>query len=424
MDPNDTTIDDIGKYIRLDLRAFREQLMAGAEHEAEVDKLQLSAAHDKSAPASGLSPYVVSWFNTHIAPLRIGALSQLNTRARAIKLEGGSTGIIEPMELAQAERRRTTALAEATERFERENSMLIGDYMRLNDTYLRYRNNENREAKIPSLWQMLAIWLVVLIPESVLNYESFRMAPFIQSAFMATGITIIVGIAIAIAGHSVGVFIRRFNYYRRGDDRIREASGTPMFWLGIGLLVVALATVAVARYYYLVPKVAEAIALGNMPPNIYFSVASLLFGNLICFLIGVIMAFAMHDPNPEYEAAAKNCHATKKQLAKLRRAQLDNTVKEINRRLESDRNDAAKKGLVMQGKPGYSDLLQCFDAIRAKDNEVVAMLQEYRNQLVKKFKHGVSLSMKDYSADPMNTLRHIEVKEFTNYPIHLHMAST
>lgn len=424
MDTKDNTEDEISKYLKLDLADFKTHLMDGLAGEAAaVHGLQITATHEN--PASGLTPHARSSFGTYIASLRTKAISKADTDASAIPMEGKDHGIIQPLEEQKARHNCTSKIANAAHEFQNGQtvSTLIGQCQKSKDKSDRLRNSEDREAKVPNRWLIWFVGLLILLPEGFINYESIRMAPLVQSALVATGLTLIVGAVIAAASYCIGTYIRHYNYYYRGMDRDRKNTGMSYLGLGIFALVLGLAVVGYFRYTYVTSKIAEAIALGNVPPNITFAVAGLLLGNVICFLLGVIVFFFMHDSNPEYENAERSLRKNTKKLTKYQN-KLDNRVAEIKRRLESDLNTITTKSQTMRTKPGYSALLQRFHDIQAKDNEVVAALQGYNKSLATVLPHGFSISMNDYaSANLMNTLRHLEVREFASYPIHLHMAS-
>lgn len=421
-----TNVVEIDEYLRLDIKSkFAVLTSEGLDREARAAELQLTAAHDKGAPGAGLTPNVVSWFNSNVAPLRTRALSRVESEAKAIRLEGGGEGSLEQLALEQAELQRATRLAEISQEFQRENSTLIEDYSRLKGVYVRFRDEEGREAKVAKAWQVVAALAIVLLPESLLNFNSFRVAPFIQSDFMAVGLTLIVGLAIAVSGHMFGSYVRRVNYYRRGDDEGRARSGTPLLVFSMFLLTAALAVVAVSRYYYLVPKIAEAIAIGSPPPNLVFSISGLLLGNVLCFLLGAVVAFLLHDPNPDYEDTAKNLHKATGKLSDLRRTRLDVKVRDLNKRLASDKTQIATRAKAIRGRPGYSEVVTAFEAIKAKDKEIVAAIQDYRDRLV----HAISESgrdtvfrLDDYSGDPLNTRRTVRPHEYANLPISLSVS--
>lgn len=410
--------DGISLYTSLDLAKAKTELFSNLEQEASRNEIFLSQADDDGSPAAGLSPSALSWFNAHIASIRVLAIAQAAHEARSITLDGGDDGALEPLALLSTERRHAKEIGSATEEFIRDNSATIDHHNELKIAFARHRNNEGREPKVPS-WQLLFfIFILVLIPESALNYESFRMAPLIRSDAMAAGITLIVGMAIAIGGHSLGTFIRRFNFYRR--DKIRRNSGWPMLWFGLACLIVALAAVGFARYHYIVKVAAEMIALGSDPPNLYIAVFSLLLGNLLCFIITSIVAFVVHDQNPDYEDASRDLRKAKTKLAKPI-AKLNQICKEITRKRDSDRHAIRQKNKAMIGRQGYTEALQRFEQIRAMDQKVVAILQDYRTQLSAKLQKNTAISMRDLSGDPLRTIRRFDPKEFAALPLNLWM---
>lgn len=416
---------EVEEYTSLDVSSRLPALLENIERESRGTDIQLTAAHDKGAPGAGLTPSAVAWFNAHIAVPRARAISRIESDARAIRPEGGGEGMLEDLANEQAELDRQARRAKASQEFQSQHSSLIEEHSRLAESYRRFRSEEGREAKVARSWQILLALCVVLLPESLLNYNSFRVAPFIQSAFMAVGLTFIVGIAIAVAGHMFGSYIRRLNYYRRGDDSGRERSGTPWLVFSLFLLVAALAVVGVSRFYYLVPKIAEAVAIGAPPPNLAFSIAGLLIGNLLCFLLGAIVAFILHDPNPDYEDTAKNVHRAASTLQKLRRKHLEPKLKQAEARFASDRTQNTNRAKALRTNANYASVSASFEALKAKDKEIIAALQDYRDRLA----HGIAqqgrdvvFRLDDYSGDPLNTRRFMKPSEYAALPISLSVS--
>ena len=420
-------MDPVETYCGLDLGKLRSELLQGVSEEAKQQQIELSGSHDRAAPSQGITPHAVQWFNANIASLRSSALSQVANEAREIRLDGDAFGICAPLELDEVERKRARRLMEVTEEFRQRNSSVMSEYQDKDQTYRRLRSGEGgREAKVPSSWvEFFGLLPLVMLPEALMNFQSFRKAPMIGSDFMALGVTLLVAIGIAVAAHFFGLFLRHYNYYRRGDDLVRGRSGMPRLWISSVLLLTCLVVVGAARYYYILPQIQQAVVLGMSPPNIYFSVLSLLGGNVLCFLIGAAFAWTMHDENPEYEDAARALGKARKQLEKAKRKQLDGRVDEINRRLASDRTAVERQLKVTGLQPGYGRVVQFFEQIKGKDQQVISLLQEYRKNLGQtllqerpKFQFG----LKDYSGDPLQITRALDVAEYMNQSIHLHYS--
>lgn len=419
--------DPVEAYCNLDLSSADAALTDGLEEEIRQPEIELSGSHDPASPSPGMSPHAGFWFNAHVAPTRSNALAAIHMEAQSIRLDGDAPGFATALELDEIERRRAIRLKEVTEEFRQKNSATMNEYTDKQQAYRRLRNKEGgREAKVPSHWLEFGLLLpLVVLPESLLNFGAFRKAPLIDSDFMALGTTLLVAIGIAVAAHFAGLFVRRINYYRRGDDQVRGHQGWPQLAIALVLLIIGLAVVGSARYYYVLPKIEQAIVLGTTPPNVAFSVGSMLFGNLLCFLIGAAFTFALHDENPEYESAARSLHKLGKELGKLKRKQLDGKVNEINRRLESDRTDVERKKSIIETKPAYIQLARRMQAIQAKDREIIARLQDYRRSLGQKLQQErpeFRFTVKDYSGDPMRITKELTIAEYMTQPIHLHYS--
>lgn len=421
-----TTGSDVEQYLKLDVASRIPTLLENIDRDSRSSEIQLTAAHDKGAPGAGLTASAVSWFNAHIAVPRARAISRVENEARALRSEGGGEGMLEDLANEQAELERQGRRARASQEFQQQHSVLIEEHERLKGHYKRFRAEEGREAKVAKTWQILLALCVVLLPESLLNYSSFRVAPFIQSDFMAVGLTFIVGIAIAVAGHMFGSYIRRLNFYRRGDDSGRERSGTPWLVFSLFLLTAALAVVGVSRFYYLVPKIAEAVAIGAPPPNLVFSIAGLLLGNLLCFLLGAIVAFLLHDPNPDYEDTARNVAKASAAIQKLRTKTLDPKLRQAEVRLASDRTQNSNRARALRANASYAGIAASFESIKAKDREVIAALQDYRDRLTHAISakpgRDVTFRFDDYNGDPLNTRRTLTPSEYAAFPISLSVS--
>lgn len=412
----------VDKYTMLDLSAFAAELQQGLRTETVRTATELSHGYDQSSLAALLSPHEQYALNRHVAPARAAALAEINTSARRMRMDGDDEGMFDPIERANAQRAFEMRLREISEDFERKNAGLLRDYQEKDRDYRRHKNAANgREAKTPSNWLIWGLLFpLVLIPEALLNFETFRKVPLIKSDAVALGTTILVAYGIAFAAHNIGKFVRQYYYFTRGDDARRGNSGWPMLWGGVVTLLVCLAAVAYARYFYIKPMIAQALALGQMPPSISVSLIGLLAGNLICFLIGAGIAWMLHDPNPEYEDAAKQRRKLEAQLAKLRAATIDKPRLTAKRRLQSDLNDVESKSRVMQGNPAYANLMADYDRVRSKDLEVISLLQEFRKHFGERLQAldpRFEFAVKDYSGSPILFKRTVSAAEYQAAPL-------
>ena len=365
-----------------DSDAFKS-LMSKAEQEAGRSSIELTSEGDEGALAHGLTTGMKSWLQKHVGPKRAAAISEVETKARAIEIAHGTNGVLDRVEVDKLKRDRAKRRSDVTKAFHDRNATQLRDYNDAHTEYNAMRFREGgRDPKIPNRFIEWGVLLpLIMIPEGLLNFESFRRAPIIQSDFQALGATIIVGIGIALAAHMVGLFVRQFNYYMKADDDHQNRSGLPMLGLGVVLLLVSLGVVGYARYYYLLPQIEEAIMLGQKSPNILLQVGSLLLGNLVVFLIGTVLTFKLHDPNPAFSDKGRLFRKLKKEYTSLQKKEVNNRLAELDRAFKENKDKTDEMTIQLTGLPDYFPIRTGVDAIDAKDSEILGVLSEYKELL-------------------------------------------
>jgi hypothetical protein len=362
------------------------------------------------------------WLNTEISTPRSTALAELASQAHEIKISDNVYGSLIEIDVDRFERERAERKAGVLKQFLDKNKASLAKVARLEVEYETFRANEGgRDAKMPNKWVEFGILIpLILLPESMLNFESFRRAPIIQSDAMALGVTIMVGIGIATAAYCIGLFVRQFHYFARPDDTERPRSGWPLYGGGSAALLVTLGIVAAARYYYLLPKIQEAIVLGGPVPNIAFSIGSLLFGNLICFLVGAIFTFFLNEPNPDFAAKARDLEKAKRELRTLGHREVDKTLEQVEARSRRNKEEAKRRADQMANKPGYSQLRERFARFSAKDTEVIGVLNAYRVALVRAVSDPrFEFALREPTADRPNAITRIGPDKFSAIPLQL-----
>lgn len=413
----------LDKYLSLEVgdgSPTAQALMARVSQESASSQVHLSATGDEGALSSGLTPAMSEWLMARVMPSRGPALAELEAQARGIKISNNVDGALLEAENDRLARHRARREQDVIGKFNRNHKKLLERCGQLNDEYNRIRAEEGgRDAKTPNKWFEFGILIpLVMIPEAMLNFESFRRAPIIQSDAMALGATILVGFGIAAAAYCVGLFIRQFNYYNQPDSSERQRSGWPLYTWGSVALTVSLGSVAVARYYYLLPKIQEAIVLGGPIPNIPVSIGSLLFGNLICFLVGAILTFFLNDPNPEYADVAENRNKVQAKVDALTKRHITSQLDGVNHREKLDRETAKRKHDQMASRPGFTQMREKFDRLTAKDAEIVGALQAYRMALVQANPH-ISFAQHVHTADNSDPTRYVSPEAFAGMQLQL-----
>ena len=377
----------IQAYVALDLSPNSlayEALMARASQEGALREITLTTEGDSNAPSEGMTQCMLSWYQSYIAQPRTSAISEVEDLASQITLGKGMPGIVERVKEDEAKRNLARRRAQILTAFKNENAMLIKNHDDTDTQHNRQRIEEGgRDAKVPNHFIEWGLLLpLIMLPEALLNFESFRRTPIIQSDFQALGVTIIVGIGIAIAAHLIGRFIRQFSFFMRADDERSNRAGWPLWSIGIVLLSVALIVVAYARYQYLIPLAEQAIILGRAPPNIVAQTAGLLGGNLIVFLIGVGLTFMLHDPNPEFSDKARKLKKLEDKLGTIRKSSVLKKLRDLERRFKEDTEAVKRITSQMSNQHGFADLRTSSNAIVGKDREVSGVLSLYKQALI------------------------------------------
>jgi hypothetical protein len=178
-----------------------------------------------------------------------------------------------------------------------------------------------------------------------------------------------------------------------------------MFSIGTTGLTLALAAVAYARNVYFAQNALSAAAFGDGGGGQKFwIVGGSLLGNMIVYLVGLVLAYLMHDAVAKYAEL-------KKTLAKEsaeRDALMTSIDNEIAARLKGADTHRRKALEALQHRddaqrtaPQYTANRKMFDTIVAQDNRVVGALQGYRMSLCKQKKAAGEAFVRndEYDAD-------------------------
>jgi hypothetical protein len=224
---------------------------------------------------------------------------------------------------------------------------------------------------------------VVVLLELFVNFESFMSVPYISSPFLATGITGLVALAIGWASHLHGTLLRQWDYFFGPHDKIRRLQGWRMLGIGSVLLAVALGAVLGARYFYILPKIDQALLTGMEPPTIIGSLSFMIAGNLIVYLVGVAWAYTTHDEIPDYPATARKAEKARKNFDKAFKRQVAEEIVRLEQKAASDLDKLRKRAIAQEVSPNHAANRRLYQMIRKKDEEVAAVLKDYRARLAR-----------------------------------------
>ena len=414
------TDDALKRYEGLDLSADADAaraLMARAEHEAGVADVTLTTDGEAGVPAAMMTAAMRSWFTEHVAPSRSAAVAGAQEAARGVEPSPGTPGVLLRSEHDAARRHHAKRRSDNARAFREANATLLERRQRARAEHDTLRFEEGgRDAKTPSHWlEFGVLFPLIMLPEGLLNFESFRRAPMIQSDFMALGATLIVGLGIGIAAYLIGRFVRQVSHYMRADSATHGRTGWSFLAIGVVTLLVALGVVGYARYYYLLPQLQEAIILGQAPPNIFLQTGSLLLGNLVVFLIGVAVTFLLNDPNPDYSDKARLLKKLDRKATRLHQSGVLKQRRGFDRALKEAEDKATSMDRQMSGQDGYADLTRRVARIEAKDGEVASLLDRYKEALLSS--GATRFSRTATAADRTEETEAVSEADFRAHPI-------
>lgn len=409
----------LDEYLKLDIEDLKIDLMKRVPDEIGAGYISLTAG--VLSGSRGLTPNGNAWYQQKIGPARNAAVAELELEVQKLKLVGGEGATLIERRLEKIEWEHSENTVEATKQFANKYAHVIHEMQDADTSYRRIRQQEGgREAKVPSVGlEYLALLPLVMVPEALLNFQTFRRAPIIQSDFMALGVTILVAVGIAVAAHFFGLYLKQRNFNDPGLDVAKRRAGKGRLWISLTILVMCLAVVAAARYYFLLPEFTKAAVLGLPPPNIYLAVISLLGGNILCFLIGAGFTYALHDENPDYERAG---HDKRKWRAAYERHLTKDfyPVKaDIEKRRATERRKTENFAAAVRAHPGYGEIANKYGKLKAQDQRVCGALLEYAAALISSGS-SATFGIIDISGNPTSLERNMNGAEFAKEPITLY----
>jgi hypothetical protein len=142
--------------------------------------------------------------------------------------------------------------------------------------------------------------------------------------------------------------------------------------------------VGYARFYYLVPLRDMQLSLGQEPSPLLVQIGSLLLGNMVVFFIGMAITFLMHDPNPDFSDKARTLKKLKKKMSSLRHKEVDTQLTAVDRAYKENIEKIRRKAGPLNSMSQFAEVRRLVDKIQAKDQEVMAALNQYKEVLSSK----------------------------------------
>jgi hypothetical protein len=282
----------------------------------------------------------------------------------------------------------------------------------------RYRKQElgGRDAVVLNRTLYIVLLVIVLFgPEALLNLESFAALPW-ASPFIAWGATILIGVGIGFAAHFHGTLLKQWaHYFDKSQDDSRRGPAWRMFVSGSVLLSVSLSFVYYARFAYFQSYVASVSGFGQTADanaGLMWVVGGSLLGNFIVYLVGCLIAYIMHDSDPDYSDNKSQLDKNSKKLAALKQAMeadWQREIEQLNAQHKRKTEEARRSHRAVMEQSSLAWPQEVFTKIKSQDSRVVAALLAYRHALLSQLgAHAKNLVFVERSETP-----HLEVIELT-----------
>lgn len=347
----------------------------------DANPIDLSS-HTEPYPGD-LTPSMRAWYDAFISGPRRRAIAEVFRRLR----DGGSPEqesrpILYDFEACAAQQKYLRKLDELQgRRSSQQLSKLNNARDEEKEAERRYKNKEATHDRAPKMVNPFIYWgaiSMIGVAEIAINWEAFNAVSGFTPA-IATGVTLVIAIALALSSHFIGTAFRHVGHDMDDSqsDYDRWAK-VKMFSFGFLALALVLATVAYARENFLAAELQRAATLGGSSgPNGLRIIGGSLLSNVIVWIVGVLLAYMLHDSDPTYPAAKE---ALDKARAKQRRI-LDKIEKSEDRErraieaaLRKDLNDAKNASENCSYRPNVKEAAELLEHIKEKDREVIALL--------------------------------------------------
>ncbi|WP_310622312.1 hypothetical protein [Flexibacterium corallicola] len=407
-------------------------LLEAIESECNLKRIRLS--DPSGSTPKGLTPAMENWYMANVAYPRVAALEEINRAYQNVEDDKGTSAVFLEGEQSRLQdtriREKRAALKQMQQAHNSDFTQLEEAGQKLEEKTALYdemRSEYNgREAKLTPWWYIPAL-IIVLITETLVNYESFNAVKLFTPA-LALGSTLIIGIALALASHMHGTVLRQYKSlagrHRKNVDR---ATGWRMAGLGTVCLAVVMAAVWYARSQYFAGQLISFSVLGGQAPSALTVIGGSMIMNVVVWIVGVIIAFVAHDEDhffpltlKEKRAAEKEVEQLSKKIEKIKRAEYGRINEDIDVKISKlqSKNRVFKPADDM--KDEYEHAQQMLRALKEQDQRILSILNNYRLKLIealgeKKCKFALTSELKDVKAEIMDPIDYKAYRLSLNY---------
>lgn len=359
---------------------------------AEVAETSLIKLTDHVGPApANLTPEMLAWYNIHVRPSRKAALDAVGAEFDAMSKGKNAGGIFRERQHDAVDdeclRAKRTALAAHQQKYGAKLVELQQARREEDTARIRYENLEvrhNRAPKLPDWWYVPA--LALLLPaEGAINFESFMALKWMTPA-IALGTVIVLGVVLALSAHLYGTLVRQARVlFDPAQDDIDRLVGWRMLGFGTLALAIVLSAVWYARAAYFADMLQTSDFLGGQAPSSVMIVGGSMLGNLAVWVGGVILAFLVHDPDPNFPKSLQDWRAKSRRAQQLQEgvdSALQRDFEQIDAIAKRKREEVDNHVRATSHMLDYQEARRSLSRVVEQDARVLALLNAYRGKLI------------------------------------------
>lgn len=371
-----------------DLMAHIEVAVQQAQYSPEIHLTQLTG----EVPAN-LTSAMETWYQ-RVSLDRPRALAEVKAAFESDRLQKGAKGQFTQAELDKAYdeylNRKIKFINDhrATKRAQYQKlAQLETDKSNARNAYEQMRADlGDREPKMLNWSLYLFGLLMVGVAEALLNYESFASIKWASPA-IALGMTVLVAIALAFASHCHGTLLKQWEYFF-GNHRedVSRWVAYRLLTMGSTAFTLALSAVYYARDTYLTDMTLVKSTIGSqLDTSPLWIIGGSLLGNVIVYVVGVMLAYFMHDSNPDYpdkKDELLRIEADHKKLQDQLDLQRRREFEKLSAKLEETKKTISNIEKLQRNSPNYSANHNLFAQLQQQDRNVEAALKDFRSRFL------------------------------------------
>lgn len=375
----------VKRYLDLWVSSIAIPLLNAAKGESALNLIPLTEDIEP-VMSEGLTPKMAAWLETFVRPWRDQAIAELVHLSEAMVSDDGRPGLVPPVEVDKLKLKYKRQRAELSKGFQSRNISLQQDFVEQRHSYEAIRQQEGgREARVISPWFTFALLTIIVAgsPLTISNYVAIRSLPFIMSDMMALGVLVNLSTGVLLAAYLLGKYARSFSYFHGVRSTPSSSRSGNIHLLLLFLLFLVFFGILAAIYLNYDYSLADGERQFSVQQfDVLLTIVGYLGGNVLVMLLGAVITFLCSDPNPEYQEIGRRLKRTRKLHDRRLAVELQSPVRDLDALYDARMKELNTNVERQLREEKFQSLVDSAAKIKSKDQEVVGVLKDYRNELV------------------------------------------